>query len=709
MNTTGNYLPVPSVVQWLSTLRCGQACQHCFAACSSGPGKDMPFEKVTALIDEIARLGIREFLVAGGEPMAREDIADIIALIGHRKITWSLNSTVLPSPDQQTALSASTPAYVAVSLDGPRDIHDAFRRHEGSFDEVLEAIHFYRSLNNIKVGVGTTVTTMNFDSLEELFHVVANSSAHCWGLHLPVPEGRAATRKDLFLSKQQIKRMMQFVAEKRRQFDVVITDHLGYCGEWEPLVRNAPLMCGAGRLQCVVLPDGEVVPCMTLDRSTSAGNLNESSLLDIWKNGFGELRAWTPEKRCRACDYLSACQGGCWLMRRHGTGCFKSVWQVPAALKTAAGIMICTGSLYAGAQAQESRILIGESQGTGIQGSIPAYAEGSVTGVRIISWYSRWVDGEEKKLGPMNLDASFSNDVGIVYLNMACDGKLPADFEQRIKLVSDGLGATGTDSLSLGSLLWRGLAEVCLDGKRPQERTPAERKALREVMSKHKRIMPEWQKRAAVSRKATASFSAAPAFEFAARHAMPRHDFRPVVPLAALSPEVKAEIDLLRDTDKERWGKSVAGESTGNPVIPDYGAGMDLTISGKDVSLLQYYNPRRKQPVNAGDYFGVHDILLVPEKEGGVSVTLASDSINVPIQCPAGTELTYPDLLRLAHEQNAELLAKHLSNQFAKNGLRLNSFANPLLLGAARERLKGESDKTLIRGLRLWLADFWLF
>ena len=54
---------------------------------------------------------------------------------------------------------------------------------------------------------------------------------------------------------------------------VTIADEIGYCGHWEALVRNEPFYCGAGRAGCAVLPDGEVVPCTTLDISTSAGNV----------------------------------------------------------------------------------------------------------------------------------------------------------------------------------------------------------------------------------------------------------------------------------------------------------------------------------------------------------------------------------------------------------------------------------------------------
>ena len=87
---------------------------------------------------------------------------------------------------------------------------------------------------------------------------------------------------------------------------VTVADEIGYCGEWEPLIRPAPFVCGAGRTQCVVLSDGNVVPCTTLDRSVATGSLRERSLRELWHDGFGELRSYQPDVQCRQCEYLRA-------------------------------------------------------------------------------------------------------------------------------------------------------------------------------------------------------------------------------------------------------------------------------------------------------------------------------------------------------------------------------------------------------------------
>jgi len=59
------YWEVPMLVQWMATLRCGLRCEHCLAVSRESGFSDMPLDKVQGLIDEIAAMGVGEFLVTG--------------------------------------------------------------------------------------------------------------------------------------------------------------------------------------------------------------------------------------------------------------------------------------------------------------------------------------------------------------------------------------------------------------------------------------------------------------------------------------------------------------------------------------------------------------------------------------------------------------------------------------------------------------------
>jgi len=551
------YLEVPSLVQWMATLHCGLSCAHCLAVSHESGFADMPIEKVRGLIDEVAAMGVAEFLVTGGEPLARADLSDVIAHLGRRQVNWTLNTAALPDRPLREAIAANKPGFVAVSLDGPREMHDGFRGKTGAYNEALEAIRFFKSLEGVRVCAGTTVTSRNYDHLDETFHLVAASGADQWGIHLLVPEGRAAQRPDLFLSKAQLKRLIKFVARKRRYFPVAMADEIGYLGYLEPLVRDVPLTCGAGRSQCVVLPDGAVVPCTTLDRSCSAGNVHERSLAEIWTAGFKDLRVWRPTGKCGRCDYAIACRGGCWLQRKAGKQCFKDVWHVPGALKTAAGVAICLGglavtpgpSVASATPAFENPALQTPFRAAATTELLPT-TDPLYLDEAILRFYTEMAAGLDAGSyttwrDPWNeVDC---NDAACQFFADFTQGTLPEDMTERCLIVRGALD-TEHRSLSLIALLWRAICGPLFEADNPSEYSEAERQILRDTLATLKEKADAWRLEI---------------FADSLDAYLQRGRFTPHGPCTKAGPDPGDEEKrkLQRDLDEERWGVSSDPES----------------------------------------------------------------------------------------------------------------------------------------------------
>ncbi|MEN6578957.1 MAG: radical SAM protein [Phycisphaerales bacterium] len=480
------YMEVPTLVQWMATLRCGLRCEHCLAVSRESGFSDMPLEKVHGLIDEIAQMGVGEFLVTGGEPLAREDLGEVIEHLGRRGVSWTLNTAAMPTKALREAIERNRPGFVAVSLDGPKAVHDAFRGRAGAWDDAMEAIRFFKSLGTVRVCAGTTVTSRNYDCLDETFHLVTTSGADQWGIHLLVPEGRAADRPDLFLSETQLKRLIKFVARRRRQFHVQMADEIGYLGYLEPLVRDVPMTCGAGRSQCVVLPDGEVVPCTTLDRACSVGNVHDRPLQSIWTEGFADLRAWRPSGKCGGCEYAVACKGGCWLQRKAGTQCFKEVWHVPEALKTAAGIAICLGGLVVGKDAVAATSTCGPIRSMDLQSASVAATtlESSIN-----DWYFKQAAGLDFTLPTTNVDWT---DPGWAFFKDMVEGTMSEDIVERCTRICSAL-ETPEWSLSLIALLWRGVNGPLFEADPATEYSEAQRQAIHDTLEQIELKAQEWR------------------------------------------------------------------------------------------------------------------------------------------------------------------------------------------------------------------------
>jgi len=703
------YLRAPALVQWLATLRCPLSCPHCLAAGGEGGMEDMALADTRRLIDEAAELGVGEFLVTGGEPLARKDLPEVIEHLGRRGLPWSLNTACLPDARTRKAIEKYPPGLAAVSLDGPEAVHDAFRGRAGAFGEAMESIRYFAGVKGVQAVAGTTVTTFNYGHLSETFHVVAKSGAASWGIHLPVPEGRARDRRDLFLSRRQLGGLMRFVAGRRRYFPVSMADEFGYCGDWEPALREQPFRCGAGVAQCVVLPDGLVVPCTTLDRSTSAGNVHERTLGAIWREGFGALRRWEPTGRCKGCEYAPACQGGCWLQRRQGMDCYKGVWQVPAALKTAAGIALCLGVLGLPGTGQttegpgkgyEVGTEAGKRSAQGIEGEV-----GSGIEREIVIWYASQVEPTYRLNPDVEKEKQKEEDPAFVFLREMESGKLPEKATELKARIEAGL-KTKERSLAYSALLWRAVGEWCLKHPDAPKRTAEERQAIRETLAAMEKATDGWYRE--IFEKKLDPYLAR------GRTAL-RHAFQMS---KAIRPD-PAWLELVRDTQVERWGK--AGDALEEWVTRHPYAEMMrfkmVTVGLTDVERL---NVSGRAAMKDGTTFGIYDVLVTPKGER-VKVGLMPNKLRtVWVELPADAELTYIDVLGLAYAQHAESRDEEVKKTPGRIGE-----IDPLQLGAVLKlegglmtgdvpnvdlphSAQGPRDQTL-RSVKLWLADFWMF
>lgn len=596
-------------------------------------------------------------------------------------------------------MEAWPPCFVAVSLDGPADVHDRFRGREGAFRDALESIAYFSELAPGAVAAGTTVTTQNFSHLPATFAIVLESAASSWGLHLVVPEGRAARRRHLMLSHRQLKWLLRFCAAKRQYFPVTMADEIGYCGAWEPLVRDEPFFCGAGKAQCVVLPDGEVVPCTTLDRSASAGNVTRQPLAEIWEHGFAELRSWSPQGKCAACGYAFACRGGCWLQRRHGRECFRRAWHVPGVLKRTAAA-VCVGLAASNVVAPQVASARGRVPPAALRQAMD-FSRMEILQRGIVRWYASQVGGRRaptREQVEKAVKDALPNDPGAKYFLAFIGGKRPKDITSRAEAIITAL-ATKQRSLCLIGLAWRDLTEWCLDSRPAAERTAAERSALRGLLDKLGTTAEAW-----------------------------RHEVF----------EKKLDPFLRRPTAYRRFFLSKAGPPRG--LVLERGLahkrGWDATGLTEaflrehphaDIMTLSFEVTggkgvvcrRMGKDVPFDGKLRVFDLLVVPDRGGapGPELRIRWGDYYFPIVLPTGVELTYADVLRIADEQNREVLDRlartvRTSLWTGRRGPQPAALALPALRRLHAKLLAGAKPDEM--PAKLWrvrwqLADLYLF
>ena len=306
------------------TGRCNLRCRHCFHWREVAEGVPGPSEEdVERLAASATGMGPLLWVsFAGGEPFLRKDLAALARSFGRRglrHLSIPTNGLVDRQHDTVEEIARANPETflnVAVSFDGPPDVHDAIRQapggHARSRDSVRRLVAQKAELPNLGVGLILTVTRENQEVLaghlrelvEELRpdHLTLNL-ARADALDRSLLEVDLERYREVVAAKEALVREGALpgydhpLAKLAGARDAVMYEHVAEVAGGEPR-RHLP--CTAGTLSAVVFEDGTVRACELRDEAL--GNLNdvEWDLGRLWEGAAaGELRETIAATRCK--------------------------------------------------------------------------------------------------------------------------------------------------------------------------------------------------------------------------------------------------------------------------------------------------------------------------------------------------------------------------------------------------------------------------
>lgn len=316
--------PGPLMVSWVATNRCDSKCVYCEARANEADPNELTTKEIKRVIDELADLKVRRFFVIGGEPFMRHDLFEVLAHARQHGMAVGIFTNSLKYKKYRQEIEAAQLQHIWTSIDGLATTHDKYRGRSGAYETTMEAVSCYARLGIPVRVINTVVHPGNLHEMPSLFERIKDSGATWWRLGAVIPVGRALDSDDFNLTSEDIINLFRFAEVCRREFNVTITEEMGYIGCYEDTLRDGPFYCHAGQTFCAIMPDGDVVPCQTDDgHQYSEGNIRERPFRDIWRQGFSTFRHVTLPKECGGCDDRHACCGGCWIVRRHGAPCTK--------------------------------------------------------------------------------------------------------------------------------------------------------------------------------------------------------------------------------------------------------------------------------------------------------------------------------------------------------------------------------------------------
>ena len=317
--------------------RCDLGCRYCFYTGEMrrrerGDRGIMTEETARALIGAALEHGAGEctFAFQGGEPTLAG--LDWFRRFVHRaeeenrgrlRLLWSLQTNGTLLDDAWCGFLREKGFLVGLSLDGPRDLHDRYRKDgtgAGSLDRALAAGEM---LQRAGVPVNAlTVVTARTAKRPETVYAFLRDRGYLWQQYVPciVPAGE---KPEWALTPgawgEFLVRLFDVWERDRRAGRQV---HVRTFESWAALLAGRmPEECGAAgvcSVQYAVEADGEIYPCdfYALDEYR-LGNVRDGfDAADARRVELGFLERSVPlPGECRACRWVQLCRGGCYLWR----------------------------------------------------------------------------------------------------------------------------------------------------------------------------------------------------------------------------------------------------------------------------------------------------------------------------------------------------------------------------------------------------------
>ena len=251
----------PFSASFAVTNRCNLRCRYCNTPFLDSAQLSLP--QIAVLFQKLRRLGVVRLGLAGGEPLVRDDIGEIVRLAKAERFWVSLNTNLNLYRRHESLFDHI--ALVFTSLDGTAE-HHREGRGEKSLDGTLEAIRALRARRVVVVAI-CVVDVHNIDDADVLLEqavqldIRVHFQPRCTDTEIVRGEYSEA------LDNERLRAFWRRLRQ-RRTADARIAStalYLDHMAAWTDFRRSAiatdETRCAAGRGFLYVDPQGNAFPC----------------------------------------------------------------------------------------------------------------------------------------------------------------------------------------------------------------------------------------------------------------------------------------------------------------------------------------------------------------------------------------------------------------------------------------------------------------
>ncbi|EGP5338614.1 TPA: radical SAM protein, partial [Enterococcus faecium] len=270
----------PQMVNWNYSYKCNLNCKHCYSRTRNEI--EATLEEKYKIADNIIRNQVFWVNLGGGEPIILKETIDIIKYLtdNHIYVSLSSNGTFI-SEKKAYELYKANLSGGSISLDHSlKEKHNKNRGFDSSYDDAIRAIKLLVSFG-IDVIISTTMTSANYDCLEDIIKIGINLGCKGISLKRLKMSGNALINPELELTIKQQKTLYENIflwKQKYPEFDII----LNYGTE---LIENIDGGCPCGRTAVAITSNGTILPCV-YNESNALGNAIYDDLSEIWNSDY---------------------------------------------------------------------------------------------------------------------------------------------------------------------------------------------------------------------------------------------------------------------------------------------------------------------------------------------------------------------------------------------------------------------------------------
>jgi radical SAM protein with 4Fe4S-binding SPASM domain len=303
------------------TARCNLNCRQCYINVSAGDraarARELGLKRIETLAGEAASLGVFWCMLSGGEPLLREDFAEVYLMLKKKGLLLSVftNATLIRE-EHVRLFKAYPPRDIEVTAYGAtREIYERVTRTPGSFAAFLEGLDRLKAAG-IGVRMKAVALRSNLHEFDRILELCRSRTKDYVRydpiLHLRY-DGSPARNDDIRaerLTPEELGRL-----EERDDVRIAAL-RKGCSGSAMSCQPDGPcphiFHCGAGGDLFSVDADGMIKLCGTLCRTDCTAPYREGGLEAVLRELFPRVRAMESRRKefaegCRSCRYIGLC------------------------------------------------------------------------------------------------------------------------------------------------------------------------------------------------------------------------------------------------------------------------------------------------------------------------------------------------------------------------------------------------------------------